>query len=72
MPDDTLPPLKPSGIRLGTPAMTSRGAKEEDMVKVAKWMKEAIDARDDSVRLAELREEVRKWARKFPLLSDRA
>lgn len=68
--DDPLPPFRPSGIRLGTPAITTRGLKEEHMAKVAEWMKQAIDARDDEQRLAELREEVRQFSTQFPLPSD--
>ncbi|MBL8121670.1 serine hydroxymethyltransferase, partial [Candidatus Saccharibacteria bacterium] len=43
VPNDTLPPFRPSGIRLGTPAITTRGLKEKDMVTIAEWMKQAID-----------------------------
>jgi glycine hydroxymethyltransferase len=71
IPDDTLPPFRPSGLRLGTPAMTTRGLKEEDMVKVANWMKQAIDNRNDSKKLAKLRTEVKKFANQFPLPSDK-
>lgn len=70
--DDPLPPFRPSGIRLGTPAITTRGLKEDDMVKVAEWMKQAIDARDDEKALAKLRDEVRTFALKFPLPSDKS
>jgi glycine hydroxymethyltransferase len=69
--DDTLPPFRPSGIRLGTPAITTRGLKEDDMDKVAEWMKQAIDARDDEAALARLRAEVKAFALQFPLPSDR-
>ncbi len=69
--DDPLPPFRPSGIRLGTPAITTRGLKEKDMEQVAAWMKEAIDARDNPDRLEELRAEVRTFALKFPLPSDK-
>jgi len=69
--DDPLPPFKPSGIRLGTPAITTRGLKEADMVKVAEWMKQAIDNRDDEKKLAEIRKEVRDFCVKFPLPSDK-
>jgi glycine hydroxymethyltransferase len=69
--DDTLPPFRPSGIRLGTPAITTRGLKEDDMDKVAEWMKQAIDARDDEAALAKLRAEVKAFALQFPLPSDR-
>jgi len=68
--DDPLPPFRPSGIRLGTPAMTTRGLKEEHMAQVADWMKQAIDARDDEAALAKLREEVKQFAAQFPLSSD--
>lgn len=70
IPDDTLPPFRPSGIRLGTPAMTTRGLKEDDMAKVAEWMKQAIIAKEDQVKLETLREEVEAFALQFPLPSD--
>ena len=66
VPDDTLPPFRPSGIRLGTPAMTTRGLKEEDMEKIAQWMKQAIDARDDEIKLKALREEVKEFMKAHP------
>ena len=65
--DDPLPPFRPSGIRLGTPAATTRGMKEQDMVQVAEWMKQAIDARDDDAALAKLRDETRSVLRTFEL-----
>lgn len=68
--NDTLPPFKPSGVRLGTPAITTRGLKEDDMALIASWMKQAIDARDDSEKLAALREEVKAFSLKYPLPSD--
>ena len=58
IPDDPLPRFRPSGIRLGTPAVTTRGAKEDDMEKIAEWMKWSIDNRDNDDELAELRKEV--------------
>jgi glycine hydroxymethyltransferase len=70
IPDDPLPPFRPSGIRLGTPAITSRGMKEADMARIAKWMKQAIDNHEDEAKLNKLREEVRQFALKFPLPSD--
>lgn len=70
VPDDPLPPFKPSGIRLGTPAMTTRGLKEEHMAQVAEWMKQAIDNREDEKKLNELREEVKAFVQAFPLPSD--
>lgn len=58
IPDDPLPRFRPSGIRLGTPAVTTRGAKEDDMEKIAEWMRQSIDNRDNNEMLTELRKEV--------------
>lgn len=58
IPDDPLPRFRPSGIRLGTPAVTTRGAKEDDMEKIAEWMRQSIDNRDNDEMLAGLRKEV--------------
>jgi glycine hydroxymethyltransferase len=68
--DDPLPPFRPSGIRLGTPAMTTRGLKEEHMEQIATWIKEAIDNRDKPEELARLHAEVKAFALQFPLPSD--
>lgn len=68
--DDLLPPFRPSGIRLGTPALTTRGLKEEHMAQIADWMKQAIDARDNERTLGSLRGEVLDFVQKFPLPSD--
>lgn len=70
IPDDELPPFRPSGIRLGTPALTTRGLKEEHMEQIADWMKQGIDARANPERLNELRDEVSKFVQDFPLPSD--
>jgi glycine hydroxymethyltransferase len=69
-PDDPLPPFTPSGIRLGTPAITTRGLVESDMEKIAEWMKQAIDNRENDAKLNMLRNEVREFALGFPLPSD--
>jgi glycine hydroxymethyltransferase len=69
--DDPLPPFRPSGIRLGTPALTTRGLREEHMVQIAEWMKQAIDAREDEKALSGLREEVKRFVVQFPLPSDK-
>ena len=61
IPNDPLTRFRPSGIRLGTPAVTTRGAKEDDMEKIAEWMKRAIDNRSNDEILAELRKEVVKF-----------
>ena len=69
--NDPLPPFRPSGIRLGTPAITTRGLQEEHMDRIAEWMLQAITAREDEAKLAELRREVTAFARQFPLPSDK-
>lgn len=61
VPDDPLPMFTPSGIRLGTPALTTRGLSEGHMAKIAEWMKQAIDNRDDDTVLNSLRAEVRDF-----------
>ncbi|HVS78888.1 MAG TPA: serine hydroxymethyltransferase, partial [Candidatus Saccharimonadales bacterium] len=71
IPDDTLPPFRPSGIRLGTPAMTTRGLKEQHMSQVADWMLAAIKHRNDHKKLTELRNEVKEFCLQFPLPSDK-
>lgn len=68
--DDPLPPFRPSGIRLGTPAITTRGLKEEHMEQLAEWMKQALDNKDDEATLNKLRMEVKELALQFPLPSD--
>lgn len=59
--DDPLPPFRPSGIRLGTPALTTRGLVESDMAQIADWMRAAVDSREDEARLAELRLDVEQF-----------
>lgn len=75
IPNDTMPRFTPSGVRLGTPAITSRGLNEEDMVKIADWMLEVVkicaDKRQDAVTDSRLREEVRKMALAHPLPSEK-
>ncbi len=71
IPDDQLPPFRPSGIRLGTPAITTRGLKEDDMEKVAEWMIQAIKSRNDDKKLNKLSNEVKEFTKQFPLPSDK-
>jgi glycine hydroxymethyltransferase len=71
VPDDPLPPFKPSGIRLGTPAATTRGLTEEHMIQIAEWIKQASDAREDEEQLVKLRGEVKDLMVQFPIPSDR-
>ncbi len=70
IPNDVLPPFRPSGLRLGTPAMTSRGLKEEHMGQVAEWLKKSIKGRNDDKLLNSLRNEVKEFSLQFPLPSD--
>lgn len=67
IPDDPLPPFRPSGIRLGTPAATTRGLEPQHMPQIAEWMRLAIDHRDDAVELAKLRTDVAEFLADFPV-----
>jgi glycine hydroxymethyltransferase len=67
IPYDTNPPMKPSGIRIGTPALTTRGMKEPEMRIIAKWIVAALEARNDAAKLAGIRGEVLEMAERFPL-----
>lgn len=63
--DDPLPPFRPSGIRLGTPALTTRGLKTDDMVKIADWMARAIAKHSDDAALDKLHKEVKEYLAKY-------
>lgn len=67
IPDDPLPPFRPSGIRLGTPAATTRGLEPQHMPQIAEWMQQAIDHRDDETELAKLRTDVAHFLADFPV-----
>jgi glycine hydroxymethyltransferase len=67
IPFDPNPPLKPSGIRVGSPAVTTRGMKEAEMQLIAGWMDEALRNRADQAALARVREEVFALTAKFPI-----
>jgi glycine hydroxymethyltransferase len=67
IPWDTNPPLKPSGIRVGTPALTTRGMKEPEMHLIAAWIVKALDQRNDDAALEKIRREVAELAEQFPL-----
>ena len=67
IPDDPNPPLRPSGIRIGTPAATSRGMVESDMERLAEWIVACLTNADDSRKLDEVRVEVEAFCSKFPV-----
>jgi glycine hydroxymethyltransferase len=71
IPFDVNPPLKPSGIRIGTPALTTRGMREPEMRQVGRWIADALLHRTDAVVLTRIRKEVLDLCEAFPLYADR-
>ncbi|HUS18043.1 MAG TPA: serine hydroxymethyltransferase, partial [Terriglobales bacterium] len=71
IPFDTNPPMKPSGIRVGTPALTTRGMKQAEMKTIAKWITSALDNRNDETKLAVIRKQVSELCEAFPLYAVR-
>src|SRR5271154_2577164 len=71
IPFDTNPPMKPSGIRIGTPALTTRGMKEAEMRQVGRWISEALHHRTDAAALGKIRKQVLGLADTFPLYPER-
>ncbi len=67
IPDDPRSPMDPSGIRLGTPAITTRGMKEPEMKQIAAWIDEAIMNHKDEAKLVEIKNQVKDLTTKFPL-----
>jgi glycine hydroxymethyltransferase len=67
IPYDANPPLRPSGIRIGTPALTTRGMKEPEMRQIALWIGKALESRGDDAVLTRIRGEVAELADRFPL-----
>jgi glycine hydroxymethyltransferase len=67
IPFDINPPMKASGIRVGTPALTTRGMKEPEMVLIAAWIEKALAQRGDDAALEKIRREVAELADQFPL-----
>lgn len=70
IPDDPRSPMDPSGIRLGTPALTTRGMKEEEMKQIGEWIDEAIMNHSDESKLAEIKANVKEMTAKFPLYTE--
>jgi glycine hydroxymethyltransferase len=71
IPFDVNPPMKPSGVRIGSPAVTTRGMKEPEMRQIAHWIAEALHHRSDAGQLARIRKEVLNLAEEFPLYAER-
>jgi glycine hydroxymethyltransferase len=71
VPFDPRPPFSPSGIRLGTPALTTRGMKEKEMVKVADWIDQAISHKDNQTYLKNIRKNVKEFCKDYPLPGDK-
>ncbi|CAB4243251.1 Serine hydroxymethyltransferase [Methylacidimicrobium sp. AP8] len=69
VPFDTLPPYQAGGIRLGTPAVTTRGMRENEMLDIGEWIHRALSHRHDAAALEKIREEVLSATREFPLPS---
>ena len=68
IPFDTNPPMKPSGIRIGTPALTTRGMKEAEMRQIGRWIAEALHHRTDAAVLAKIRKQVLELGESVPAL----
>src|SRR6266853_407636 len=71
IPFDTNPPMKPSGIRLGTPALTTRGMKQDEMRQIGRWIAEALLSRTDTAVLGRIRKQVLALCETFPLYTER-
>ena len=71
IPFDVNPPMKPSGVRIGTPAVTTRGMKEPEMRQIAHWIAEALHQRNDAAALVKIRKQVLDLAEEFPLYAER-
>jgi glycine hydroxymethyltransferase len=71
IPFDVNPPMKPSGVRIGTPAITTRGMKEPEMRQISHWIAEALNHRNDAAVLTKIRKQVFELAEEFPLYAER-
>lgn len=69
IPNDPNPPMNPSGVRFGTPAITTRGMKEEEIKKIAIWVNSAIDHKNEPDILDKIKDEVREMCLDFPVPS---
>lgn len=67
IPDDLRSPMDPSGLRIGVPAITTRGMKEKEIIKIAEWINDAIENRKNNKALKQIHKEVIKLCKKFPI-----
>lgn len=67
IPNDPRPAFRPSGVRIGTPAMTTRGVKNDDMIQIIDFIDQAINNRNNPDLLKQIKEEVKNFALRFPL-----
>ena len=67
IPNDPNPPMNPSGIRIGTAALTTRGMSENEMKQIAKWIDSSIENRENPEYLNQIKSDVEKISKKFPL-----
>jgi glycine hydroxymethyltransferase len=71
IPFDTNPPMKPSGVRIGTPALTTRGMKEAEMSQIGRWIADVLLHRTDAAVLSKVRKQVLELCEAFPLYAER-
>lgn len=67
IPNDPRKPWDPSGVRIGTPALTTRGMKEGEMIKVAEFMDAVLKNKEDEKNIVKVREDIKKFTSKFPI-----
>jgi glycine hydroxymethyltransferase len=67
IPNDSRKPMDPSGIRIGVPAITTRGMKEKEIKKISRWITDAIENKDNKKVLKKIHQEVIKLCKKFPI-----
>jgi glycine hydroxymethyltransferase len=69
IPNDPNPPMKPSGVRFGTPAITTRGMKETEIKKIVEWIDQALQSREDEEKLMKIKKEIKEFTISFPIPS---
>src|SRR5262249_40832620 len=67
VPNDPRPPMVTSGLRIGTPASTTRGMRESEVAQIANWIADVVDKRGDEATIEAVREQVVALCRRFPV-----